>query len=45
MNPDLLAAALLHDVGKTQVPLSSVDRIVGSLAERSWHGSLDRWGR
>lgn len=43
-DPDLLAAALLHDIGKTQVTLSSVDRIVGTLAERSWQGSLDRWG-
>lgn len=41
---DLLAAALLHDIGKTQVTLSSLDRIVGTLAERSWQGSLDRWG-
>lgn len=41
---DLLAAALLHDIGKTEVALSSVDRIVGTIAERGWRGSLERWG-
>ncbi len=44
VDPDLLAAALLHDVGKTEVPLSSMDRIVGTIAEKGWQGSLDRWG-
>lgn len=43
-SPELLAAALLHDVGKTEVALSSVDRIVGTIAEKSWRGSLERWG-
>lgn len=44
VDPELLIAALLHDVGKTEVSLTSIDRIVGSIAERSWRGSLSRWG-
>jgi hypothetical protein len=43
-DPDLLAAALLHDIGKSVVTLSSLDRVVGTLAERGWRGSLARWG-
>lgn len=43
-DPDLLTAALLHDIGKTEVSLTSMDRIVGTIAERGWHGSLERWG-
>jgi len=42
--PDLLAAALLHDAGKSRLPLSVWERVwivlVGALAP----GSLRRWG-
>jgi hypothetical protein len=52
-HPDLLAAALLHDIGKTRCPLSAWDRtviVVGEAlfpgrAERWGHGSLDSWRR
>jgi len=52
-HPDLLAAALLHDVGKICHPLSIWDRtviVVGSglfpeRAERWARGSLDSWRR
>ena len=41
---DLLVAALLHDVGKTQVSLTSLDRILGTIVERGWSGRLEQWG-
>lgn len=44
-NPDLLAAALLHDVGKIRVPLRIWERvmivIVGAVCENCLH----KWGR
>ena len=44
-NPDLLAAALLHDVGKTRAPLRIWERvmivIVGAVCENCLH----KWGR
>jgi hypothetical protein len=51
--PDLLAAALLHDVGKTKVKLSIWDRILIVVAERllpdksiSWgEGDMHSWKR
>ena len=51
--PDLLAAALLHDVGKTKVNLSVWDRILIVITEllqpykvRSWgQGDLQSWKR
>jgi len=33
-DPDLLAAALLHDVGKTRAPLRLFDRVLVVLAQR-----------
>jgi putative nucleotidyltransferase with HDIG domain len=52
-DPDLLAAALLHDIGKTRRPLSPLDRtlvVVGQtlLPRRAqvWgEGALDSWQR
>ena len=45
INPDLLAAALLHDVGKTRAPLRIWERviivIVGAMCENCVH----KWGR
>ena len=51
--PDLLAAALLHDVGKTKVNLSVWDRILIVITEhfnpekaKSWgQGNLQSWKR
>ena len=41
--PDLLIAALLHDVGKILVPLSIFDRIVIVLGKRLFRGAARRW--
>ena len=43
-NPDLLAAALLHDVGKSVHPPSVVDRIVVVLANQMFPGRVLKWG-
>jgi hypothetical protein len=53
LQPDLLAAALLHDVGKTKVNLSVWDRILIVITEllqpdkvKSWgQGNLQSWKR
>jgi len=42
--PDLLAAALLHDVGKILVPLSLPDRVVIVLGKRLFRRRARRWG-
>lgn len=52
-HPDLLAAALLHDVGKTRHPLSPWDRTAIVVAEKlvparaeTWgHGAVEGWRR
>jgi len=52
-HPDLMTAALLHDIGKVSCPLSAWDRtliVVGSglfpaRAEAWGHGSLQSWRR
>lgn len=44
-NPDLLAAALLHDVGKTRVPLASWERALIVVAEKVWPRGVARWGQ
>jgi putative nucleotidyltransferase with HDIG domain len=52
-DPDLLAAALLHDVGKTRYPLSAGDRtaiVVGAVLFPGWaarwgQGAPDSWRR
>jgi hypothetical protein len=41
--PDLLAAALLHDVGKILVPLSIFDRIVIVLGKYFYRKATQRW--
>lgn len=43
--PDLLVAALLHDVGKTRCPLSLVERAVIVLAQAIWPGKTAAWGQ
>lgn len=43
--PDLLAAALLHDIGKTRVHLSVWDRSLIVLGERIWPAKMAIWGQ
>jgi hypothetical protein len=42
-DPDLLAAALLHDVGKILYPLSLLDRVVIVLGKRFFQRRARRW--
>ncbi|MGB8212373.1 MAG: HD domain-containing protein [Anaerolineales bacterium] len=41
--PDLLTAALLHDVGKIQIPLSIFDRMMIVLGKRLFRHTAQRW--
>jgi putative nucleotidyltransferase with HDIG domain len=41
---DLLAAALLHDVGKSRSPLNLWERAIVVLAKRLIPGAFQRWG-
>jgi hypothetical protein len=43
-DPDLLAAALLHDAGKALAPLSLVDRALVVLGEHFFPAAARRWG-
>jgi putative nucleotidyltransferase with HDIG domain len=43
-DPNLLAAALLHDVGKALYPLSIIDRVVIVLGKRFFRQRTRRWG-
>ena len=43
-DPDLLVAALLHDVGKILHPLSILDRVVIVLGKRFFRQRARRWG-
>ena len=42
-DPDLLAAALLHDVGKTRAPLHLFGRVLVVLAQRLAPGAAQAW--
>jgi hypothetical protein len=42
-DPDLLAAALLHDAGKTLYPLSVLDRVIVVLGSRFFRKGAARW--
>ncbi len=42
-NPDLLAAALLHDVGKILYPLTIFDRVKVVLGKRLFRGTAQLW--
>jgi hypothetical protein len=42
-NPDLLTAALLHDVGKILVPLSLPDRVIIVVGKRFFRQRAMRW--
>jgi hypothetical protein len=43
-DPDLLTAALLHDVGKILYPLSTFERVIIVLGKRFFRRSARRWG-
>lgn len=43
-HPALLAAALLHDVGKTRHRPRAWERVLGTVAERLFPGRIDQWG-
>jgi len=43
VQPDLLAAALLHDVGKILYPLSIFDRVIIVLGKRLFPRRVQRW--
>lgn len=43
-HPDLLAAALLHDIGKTRYPLSVWDRILIVVGGALFPGHVSAWG-
>ena len=43
-NPDLLAAALLHDVGKTRAPLRIWERVLIVIVGAICKDCLHRWG-
>lgn len=42
--PALYKAALLHDIGKTRMPLTMIDRIVVVMGSRLWPGKTAVWG-
>ena len=44
-DPDLLSAALLHDVGKILYPLSIIDRVVIVLGNRFFRQKAEQWSR
>lgn len=44
-DPDLLTAALLHDIGKARSPLSIKDRTVIVLAGALFPRRVERWGQ
>jgi hypothetical protein len=44
-NPDLLVAALLHDVGKTKYTMNPVERTMVVLARAIIPGLARKWGR
>jgi hypothetical protein len=43
-NPDLFIAALLHDVGKTRLPLRVWDRVLIVLSSKICPSCVRRWG-
>jgi len=43
-HPDLLVAALLHDVGKTKAPISVIERSLIVLAEWFFPKRVGQWG-
>ena len=43
-HPDLLAASLLHDVGKSRFPLKTWERVMIVLGQVFLPGQFSRWG-
>ena len=44
-NPDLLSAALLHDVGKTRAPLRIWERVMIVIVRAICSGCIHKWGK
>lgn len=44
-DPDLLTAALLHDIGKVRLPLRSWERALVVVVEKAWPEAAARWGQ
>jgi putative nucleotidyltransferase with HDIG domain len=44
-NPDLLAAALLHDIGKIRYPMSAWDRAIVVLGQAFFPSRAKAWGK
>jgi hypothetical protein len=44
-NPDLLVAAILHDIGKINQPLSTFGRILIVLGNHFFPQAVQRWGK
>ncbi len=44
-NPDLLAAALLHDIGKIRYPMSAWDRAIVVLGQALFPARAKTWGQ
>ena len=44
-DPDLLIAALLHDVGKVRYPLKPWERAIGVLVKKFFPGRVAQWGQ
>lgn len=44
-NPCLLAAALLHDIGKSRLPITVWDRVAGSLGDRFFPKRATAWAK
>lgn len=42
-DPHLLAAALLHDIGKSRLPPTLWDRVAGSLGDRFFPRRMQEW--
>ncbi len=45
MRPELLQAALLHDVGKSQAPINLAERVEAVLVRRFLRPYYDRWAQ
>ncbi len=44
-SPDLLAAALLHDVGKSRIPMAAWERVVVVVGQKLFPALAQRWGQ
>jgi putative nucleotidyltransferase with HDIG domain len=44
-HPDLLTAALVHDIGKARFPLRPWERVMGVLAKKFFPDRIKEWGQ